>query len=60
VDLRAGTRVSEVVPGGVRLDDGSVIEADTVLVAVGSRPNIEWLTGKGDRAGRWTANDQAA
>lgn len=47
VDLRTGTGVSEVVPGGVRLDDGSVIEADTVLVAVGSRPNTEWLAGNG-------------
>ncbi|WP_190195264.1 NAD(P)/FAD-dependent oxidoreductase [Streptomyces minutiscleroticus] len=47
VDLRTGTGVSEVVPGGVRLDDGSVVEADTVLVAVGSRPNTEWLTGSG-------------
>ncbi|MFJ8001447.1 NAD(P)/FAD-dependent oxidoreductase [Streptomyces sp. NPDC096310] len=47
VDLRTGTGVSEVVPGGVRMDDGSVVEADTVLVAVGSRPNTEWLTGSG-------------
>ena len=47
VDLRTGTGVSKVVPGGVRLDDGSVVKADTVLVAVGSRPNTEWLTGSG-------------
>ena len=47
VDLRTGTGVSEVVPGGVRLGDGSLVEADTVLVAVGSRPNTEWLTGSG-------------
>ncbi|QFU89604.1 NAD(P)/FAD-dependent oxidoreductase [Amycolatopsis sp. YIM 10] len=47
VDLRAGTGASEGVPGGVRLDDGSVVEADTVLMAVGSRPNTEWLTGSG-------------
>lgn len=47
VDLRTGTGVSQVVPGGVRLDDGSVVTADTVLVAVGSRPNTDWLTGSG-------------
>ncbi|TQE29283.1 FAD-dependent oxidoreductase [Streptomyces ipomoeae] len=49
VDLRTGTGVSEVVPGGVKLSDGSLVEADTVLVAVGSRPNTEWLTGSGLR-----------
>ncbi|WLW50395.1 NAD(P)/FAD-dependent oxidoreductase [Streptomyces sp. YU58] len=47
VDLRTGTGVSEVVPGGVRLADGSLVRADTVLVATGSRPNTEWLTGSG-------------
>ncbi|MGK3944919.1 NAD(P)/FAD-dependent oxidoreductase [Streptomyces sp. RP5T] len=47
VDLRTATTVSEVVTGGVRLDDGSLVEADTVLVAIGSRPNTEWLTGSG-------------
>ncbi|MEV5953801.1 FAD-dependent oxidoreductase [Streptomyces sp. NPDC051987] len=49
VDLRTATRVGEIVPGGVRLDDGSTVQADTVLVAVGSRPNTEWLTGSGLR-----------
>lgn len=60
VDLRTGTGVSEVVPGGVRLDDGSVVEADTVLVAVGSRPNTEWLTGSGlpSKTG-WSATSSA-
>ncbi|MDX2876725.1 NAD(P)/FAD-dependent oxidoreductase, partial [Streptomyces ipomoeae] len=47
VDLRTGTGVSEVVPGGVRLADGTVAEAETVLVAIGSRPNTEWLAGSG-------------
>ncbi|MFJ8600015.1 NAD(P)/FAD-dependent oxidoreductase [Streptomyces shenzhenensis] len=49
VDLRTGIAVTEVVPGGVRLDDGSVVEAAAVLVAVGSLPNTEWLTGSGLR-----------
>ncbi|MFF4356730.1 NAD(P)/FAD-dependent oxidoreductase [Streptomyces sp. NPDC001604] len=47
VDLRTGTGVTEVVSGGVRLADGRTVEAETVLVAVGSRPNTEWLTGSG-------------
>jgi len=47
VDLRTGTGVTEVVSGGVRLADGSTVEAETVLAAVGSRPNTEWLTGSG-------------
>ncbi|RYJ27543.1 ferredoxin reductase [Streptomyces sp. L-9-10] len=47
VDLRTGVTVSEVAGGGVRLDDGEVVEADEVLVAVGSLPNTEWLAGSG-------------
>ncbi|MGW4240725.1 NAD(P)/FAD-dependent oxidoreductase [Streptomyces sp. NPDC004749] len=47
VDLRTGITVTEVVPSGVRLEDGSLVEAETVLVAVGSRPNTEWLAGSG-------------
>jgi len=47
VDLRTGTAVAEIVPTGVRLTDGSVLTAETVLVAIGCRPNIEWLTGSG-------------
>ncbi|WP_293997329.1 NAD(P)/FAD-dependent oxidoreductase [Streptomyces sp.] len=47
VELRTGTSVSEVVPEGVRLENDSVVEADTVLVAIGSRPNTEWLEGSG-------------
>ncbi|MEC3957155.1 FAD/NAD(P)-binding oxidoreductase [Nocardia sp. CDC153] len=46
VDLRCGAKVDEITVAdgkatGVRLDDGTVIEADAVLVAVGARPNIE-------------------
>lgn len=32
---------------GVRLTDGSLLPADVVLVAVGSRPSTEWLAGSG-------------
>ncbi len=33
--------------GRVLLDDGSVLEADLVLEALGCLPNVEWLTGTG-------------
>jgi 3-phenylpropionate/trans-cinnamate dioxygenase ferredoxin reductase subunit len=46
VDLRLGTSVEEIATAdntatGLRLSDGSVVEADAVLVAVGAKPNIE-------------------
>ena len=47
VDLRTGVTVAEVTGGGVRLADGTSVEADEVLVAVGSVPNTEWLEGSG-------------
>ncbi|MFC8427315.1 NAD(P)/FAD-dependent oxidoreductase [Streptomyces sp. NPDC057253] len=47
VDLRCGVTVSEVTEDGVRLAGGEEIEADEVLVAVGSLPNTEWLEGSG-------------
>lgn len=33
--------------GAVKLSDESVIEADIVVEAVGSEPNVEWLAGNG-------------
>ena len=47
VDLRTGVTVSAVTDEGVRLADGELVAADEVLVAVGSQPNTEWLTGSG-------------
>ncbi|MET8979158.1 FAD-dependent oxidoreductase [Streptomyces sp. NPDC004539] len=47
VDLRCGVSVTETREGGVRLADGTEIEADDVLVAIGSVPNTEWLAGSG-------------
>ncbi|MFI5673214.1 NAD(P)/FAD-dependent oxidoreductase [Streptomyces cellulosae] len=47
VDLRCGVTVTEVTDDGVRLADGELIEADEVLVAIGSLPNTEWLDGSG-------------
>ncbi len=51
VDLRTGVGV-ESVDGGdrverVTLSDGSVIEADVVVVGIGVIPNTEWLDGSG-------------
>jgi NADPH-dependent 2,4-dienoyl-CoA reductase/sulfur reductase-like enzyme len=48
VDLRLGVQVSEItthgepaMANGVRLADGTVFEADAVLVAIGAQPNVE-------------------
>ncbi|MFD3839476.1 NAD(P)/FAD-dependent oxidoreductase [Streptomyces sp. NPDC058642] len=47
VRLRCGVTVTEVTEDGVRLAGGEVVEADEVLVAIGSQPNTEWLDGSG-------------
>jgi NADPH-dependent 2,4-dienoyl-CoA reductase/sulfur reductase-like enzyme len=52
VDLRLSVGADEVLTAGgrvrgVRLSDGSVVEADLVLTAVGSVPNTGWLEGSG-------------
>lgn len=53
VDLRTGAHVTAVTGEGrverVRLDDGSVIPADAVVVAVGAVPQTDWLSGSGLR-----------
>jgi 3-phenylpropionate/trans-cinnamate dioxygenase ferredoxin reductase subunit len=45
VDLRFGTQLTEVItdedrPCGIRLADGTTIEADAVLVGIGAAPNV--------------------
>ena len=69
VDVRTGTGVAGVRGTGghvdaVELSDGTVLEADLVLVGIGSRPATDWLVGSGidldngvvcDEAGRTTA-----
>ena len=47
VDLRTGVTVTQVTDGGVLLADGTSVEADEVLVAIGSVPNTEWLESSG-------------
>jgi NADPH-dependent 2,4-dienoyl-CoA reductase/sulfur reductase-like enzyme len=47
VDLRTGVGVTQVHDGGLELEDGTTVEADEVLVAIGSVPNVEWLASSG-------------
>lgn len=52
VDLRVGTTVDEITTAdhkatGLRLGDGSTVEADAVLVAVGAQPNVEFAERSG-------------
>ncbi|MEV0642953.1 FAD-dependent oxidoreductase [Streptomyces sp. NPDC050619] len=58
VDLRCGVTVTEVTEDGVRLADGEVVEADEVLVAIGSLPNTEWLDGSGLSVGDGVVCDE--
>ncbi|TFV58242.1 NAD(P)/FAD-dependent oxidoreductase [Mycobacterium sp. PS03-16] len=68
VDVRCGIGVAEVkgqdAVRSVVLSDGTEVEADLVVVGIGSRPAIEWLEGSGltldngvvcDAAGRASA-----
>ncbi|MFE0151142.1 FAD-dependent oxidoreductase [Nonomuraea sp. NPDC059007] len=59
VDLRCGVKV-EALEGdadgrvrGARLSDGTTVEADMAVVALGAVRNIEWLAGSGLAAGPW-------
>ncbi len=45
VDLRLGTGVAEISATRVVLNDGSRVDADVVVAALGAVPNTEWLTG---------------
>ncbi|MEU3618007.1 FAD/NAD(P)-binding oxidoreductase [Streptomyces sp. NPDC006872] len=51
VDVRCGVGVAELESegrvGAVRLTDGSLIPADTVVVGIGVTPNTEWLEESG-------------
>ena len=54
VEILAGVGVGDWVrtPSGVcgvRLDDGQVVDADVVLVAIGCKPCTDWLAGSGLR-----------
>ncbi|MET8143250.1 FAD-dependent oxidoreductase [Sphaerisporangium sp. NPDC005288] len=45
IDLRLGTMVGSIDPGGLTMMDGSWIPADVVVTGVGVRPNVAWLAG---------------
>jgi NADPH-dependent 2,4-dienoyl-CoA reductase/sulfur reductase-like enzyme len=52
VELRTGRTVAEVVVSegrvsGVRLDDGTALPADVVVVGIGASPMTSWLEGSG-------------
>jgi NADPH-dependent 2,4-dienoyl-CoA reductase/sulfur reductase-like enzyme/ferredoxin len=59
VDLRCGVTVTALEGDGgnrlrrAHLSDGSVIDADVAVVALGAVRNTEWLRGCGLAVGRW-------
>ncbi|WP_406418968.1 NAD(P)/FAD-dependent oxidoreductase [Streptomyces sp. NBC_01614] len=58
VDLRCGVTVTEVTGSGVRLADGELVDADEVLIAVGSQPNTDWLDDSGLTVGDGVVCDE--
>ena len=62
VDLHCNARVSDLLGNGrveaVELDDGTRIPADTVVVGIGVRPNVEWLSDSGLTIGDGVICDQ--
>lgn len=59
VDLRCGIQVAALEGDGdgrlrrARLSDGSTLEVDVAVAALGSIRNVEWLEGSGLAAGFW-------
>lgn len=47
VDLRLGTIVTQVGDGKVELADGTIIDADTIVVGIGVTPDVAWLRDSG-------------
>jgi len=62
VSLYLNSKVSDLIGSdrveAVELADGSRIEADTVVVGIGVRPNVEWLEGSGLTIGDGVVCDQ--
>jgi 3-phenylpropionate/trans-cinnamate dioxygenase ferredoxin reductase component len=57
VDLRVGTGVQAVQPGGLALASGQWVAADEIVTAVGVRPATSWLEGSGVRLENGVAVD---
>jgi NADPH-dependent 2,4-dienoyl-CoA reductase/sulfur reductase-like enzyme len=59
VDLRCGVSVRALEGDAdgrlrrARLSDGTTLDVDVAIAALGSRRNTEWLAGSGLAAGRW-------
>lgn len=59
VDLRCGVQVEALEGDGsgrlrrARLSDGSTLDVDVAVAALGSIRNVEWLDGSGLAAGAW-------
>jgi len=59
VDLRCGVSVHALDGDGdgrlrrARLSDGSTVDADVAVAALGAKRNVEWLEGSGLAVGRW-------
>ena len=47
VQIRTGIGVESIEVDGVKLSDGSRLEADVVLVSIGAAPVVGWLEGSG-------------
>ena len=62
VQMRVDARVADLAGDGrveaVVLEDGSRIDADTVIVGIGVRPNVEWLADSGLTIGDGVICDQ--
>jgi 3-phenylpropionate/trans-cinnamate dioxygenase ferredoxin reductase component len=64
VDLRCGVGVEGIETNAgrvhaVRLEDGAVLPADIVLVAIGATPSVEWLAGSAVPIGGASQEDGA-
>src|SRR5204862_4859013 len=47
IDLRCNAGVTAIEDSVVRLGDGSSIDSDLVIVGIGVRPDLDWLSGSG-------------
>ncbi|MGE7432901.1 NAD(P)/FAD-dependent oxidoreductase [Kitasatospora sp. NPDC001175] len=58
VELRFGVQVTEITEHGVRLGDGTLVEADAVIVGIGVTPNTRLAAAAGLRVDNGVLTDQ--